>query len=95
MILDAIFTVVGAVLNAVFSALPSFSLAPSLTPVTAAGQSMGHYMAIVNAMLPLNTLVTVAHDTYSVLLPALVVYKIANWVWRHIPDLWGFGPGSG
>ncbi len=95
MILDAIFTVVGAVLNAVFSALPSFSLSQTLAPISSAGSSIGRSMAIVNAMLPVDTLVTVADDTYAVLLPALVVYKIANWVWRHIPDLWGFGPGAG
>lgn len=95
MIIDAIFSGISAVLSAVFSALPSISLASALTPVSSYGVTLGRYLSIGNGFMPLDTIATMLHDTYVVLLPAIVLYKAANWIWRHIPDLWGFGPGSG
>ena len=95
MIIDAVFTAVSAVLSLIFAALPEFSLASFLAPAEAIGNTIGNYMAIGNGFLPLDTVVTILYDTYLVLLPALVIYKAANWVWRHIPELWGFGPGAG
>lgn len=95
MILDAIFTAVSAVLSVVFAALPTFSLSSTLAPVVSAGTTVGRYMAIGNGFMPLDSIATILHDTYLVLLPALVLYKVLNWVWRHIPELWGFGPGAG
>lgn len=26
---------------------------------------------------------------------ATLVYEGANWVYRHLPEVWGFGPGPG
>lgn len=95
MIIDAIFAGISAVLSLVFAALPSFSLASTFAPVAGIGSTVGRYMAIGNGFMPLDTLATILHDTYLVLLPALLIYKVANWIWRHIPELWGFGPGAG
>lgn len=95
MIIDAIFSGISAVLSAVFSALPTFSLASALTPVSTYGTQLGRYLAIGNGFMPLDTIAAMLHDTYLVLLPAIVVYKALNWIWRHIPEVWGFGPGSG
>jgi hypothetical protein len=95
MVVDALFGVVNAVLTAVFAALPTIDVQSFLSPVLSVGTTAGRYVGIVNGILPASEIVTMLHGVYVVLLPALVVYKIANWVWRHIPDLWGFGPGAG
>lgn len=95
MIVDLLFNVVDVILGAVFALLPSFSLSTVLDPVTSVGVTVGRYLAIINGILPAEEIGVLMHDVYVILLPAMLVYKVANWVWRHIPELWGFGPGAG
>lgn len=55
------------------------------------GNSLGGW----DGLLPVVSIFQVLATTIAVILPALMLYKVANWIWKHIPDIAGFGPGSG
>lgn len=100
MILDAIISLVHGLLGAAFSLLPTSSLpffdgflsAPGDPGIgNAIGDWLGQWEYFVPILFLLSTLATVL----SILLPGVLTYKLANWVYKHIPQLGGFGPGSG
>ncbi len=95
MIVDALFTVISAILSPIFSALPTWSLLGALGIDTSKFATVGNYMALVNGIFPVAETLTMVVITYSTLLGVFVTYKLANWVYRHLPDILGFGPGGG
>lgn len=100
MIVDTIIGFFTTVLSAVFSVLPTFSIVDALSLPTTGGDTSpgfvaGGYVGGFDGMIPLVTIVNLVYTAFSLMLVFYAAYKIANWIWRHIPELWGFGPGSG
>lgn len=95
MITDAVFRLLTSVLQYVFSLLPTGNLAGMFAPVTQGAAAIGGVAAQWNSWLPMSETLSALSMLVSTVFPAVIVYKLANWTWRHIPDLWGFGPGAG
>lgn len=95
MITDLIWQPIYAILNAVFAALPTASLASTFGTVYAKAYDLGEGLGGWNTVLPASEVAWAIFAIVGVFFPAVVTYKLANWVWRHIPDLGGFGPGAG
>lgn len=84
------------ILAPIFSILPVGTLA-FLNPADYFSTThwLGHNLGGWDGLLPVVNIFQVFAGTMAVILPALLIYKIANWIWKHIPDIAGFGPGSG
>jgi len=79
---------IGAILDLVtvlFSAVPEFSYELPM----AGGWTLTVPAWTPVAVIAQTALVAVAWNL------ALILLAAASWVYRHIPQLWGFGPGSG
>ena len=94
MILDAIIGLVHVVLAPIFSLLPTGSLA-SWFPTSSIVDAIASRSYIANVFLPLRETVDLYATFAEFVIPAVLAYKLANWIYRHIPQLGGFGPGSG
>lgn len=98
MITQTILGLVKSILTPIFSVLPTGSPIKSTLDgwqVGSALSSAGAKAAPFNAIFPLVELAVLMKIVLGIILPVLVGYIIINWVWRHIPDIAGFGPGSG
>lgn len=84
------------ILSPIFSVLPVGGLS-FLNPEGYLGTThwIGHALGGWDGLLPVISIFQVLASTIAVILPALMLYKVANWIWKHIPDIAGFGPGSG
>ncbi len=96
MIVGAIMSLVKAMLGLVFDLLPTSSI-PGLDAgaYSATMYEAGSSAAAWNSYVPVVFVMTTTASVFAVLLPAVVIYKVANWTWRHIPSIAGFGPGAG
>lgn len=103
MIVDILFIAVKAVMTPIFSVLPTFSLVSTLGIPggsfsgggVSIGSEVGNFFASFDGILPLHEMVAMIRACMIAMFAFFAIYKFGNWVWRHIPDLWGFGPGSG
>lgn len=95
MITDLLWNVVYSILSAVFSALPTASLANVFGTVYTAAYNLGDGLGGWNTVLPAKEIAWAIYAIVAIFFPAVVTYKLANWIWRHIPDIGGFGPGAG
>jgi hypothetical protein len=95
MLVQAVLDLITGLLSAIFSVLPTASLAGLLAGVTVEMHDAGAAIAGWNAFLPLAELASILALLVGTWLPAILTYKMANWAWRHIPEVWGFGPGAG
>lgn len=77
------------------SVLPTITLPFNPTEPTTVAQSVGNKLALANWIIPLYETLDLLTTLIKFVLPAVIIYTIANWIWRHIPELWGFGPGAG
>lgn len=93
MILDRVLTLITSFVQWVFSPLPSVSV--SFTDASSFATAMGNRLAPWNAYLPLKEIASILSMLVTVWAPALLLYVAANWIWRHIPDILGVGPGAG
>lgn len=75
--------------------LPTITMPFDAAEPTGVAQSIGQKMAMANWIVPLYEGLQLLTFVVRFLLPAVLLYTIGNWVWRHIPELWGFGPGAG
>lgn len=96
MITNLLIDLVVGILSPIFSLLPSGSLVdyfPILaTPLL---YDVGAKLAPLNSWLPIQESVVLLSVYVGFIVPALLVYKAANWLYRHIPSIGGFGPGAG
>jgi hypothetical protein len=100
MILDAIISLVTGLLGAAFDLLPTSSLpffdgflsAPGNPGV---GNDIGQWLGQWNYFVPIIFMLGTLGTVLNILLPGVLAYKTANWVYKHIPQIGGFGPGSG
>lgn len=75
----------GALLTSVFELVPE-------APFD--GPAMGSMTLHVPPWVPINPLI-VCLGAAVVMNASMIVYTFANWIWRHIPQVLGFGPGGG
>ncbi len=96
MIIGAIIDLITGVLGFVFDLLPQSSLGIlSLGSYSATLTNVGYRMGSFNTFVPVVFILSTLTTVMSVVLPAVIVYKVANWTWKHIPNIAGFGPGGG
>lgn len=84
------------ILTPVFGLLPAGTLpwlnAGDYTGTTTfVGQKLGGW----DGLFPIVSMFEVLARTVAILLPAIMLYKLVNWIWKHIPTIGGFGPGAG
>lgn len=91
-LIEALTTLVGGM----FALLPTSTIGV-LDPATYSstwsviGGYMGRFDHIFHTVWILRTTGTVL----GVMLPGVLTYKLANWVYKHLPTFAGFGTGSG
>lgn len=95
MLFDAIVSALGNFLHSVFSSLPTSSLAGVMGDVSGFAHDAGAKLAPWNHWLPLRELAAIGVLLITIWVPAMILYVVANWIWRHIPDVLGTGPGAG
>ncbi len=95
MIFDAILAPILTLLEGLFNLLPTWSLLDSLGISMAGIGDMGATLAMIEPIFPAQAALLMVTVTYAVLLSVFTVYKIANWGYRHCPEILGCGPGGG
>lgn len=93
MIIDAVISVIVAMLAPVFSLLPAGSISV-LNPAAGWAVTLGSKLGWADWWIPMTEVIDMLRIMFLAF-AGLAVYKLANWTYRHIPQLWGFGPGSG
>jgi hypothetical protein len=96
--------IVGWLITAIkFIIAPIISWAPDDTHIapifsglsSTFGAQLGQPMGTWNFIFPAYEMFVLAHAIAAYFIPAVLIYKLANWVYKHIPQIGGFGPGSG
>ncbi len=95
MIFTWLINLVGLVLGAVFGLLPDVVLPFFADPSTGTATELGGNAVWVNSYVPVVEAFAIMAFLVKWVLPALGVYALASWAWRHVPTLWGFGTGAG
>ncbi len=95
MIVDPIVTVFTAVAQMLFSVLPLANLDALLTALGSTAHDLGMRAAPWNSFLPFDEWADALGLLLGVWLAALLIYKLANWVYRHFPSIAGFSLGHG
>lgn len=93
-IIDLLTTVLGALFNTLPTTTSGWLDATSATwsaTWTTIGTSLGQWNSIIPTGWTLSTIATVL----AILIPGVIAYKVANWIYKHVPQIGGFGPGSG
>lgn len=75
--------------------LPTYELPFADSASSSVGNAIGSKLALINWIFPVLEVLQMVVWMLTYLLPAVIAYVVGNWVWRHVPQLWGFGPGSG
>jgi hypothetical protein len=96
MVVSAILTLVTAALGPVFAALPSWSIASYFGGVLGTALRIGqsHWLLLGNVFLPVSEMLTLTVAFLGIMAP-IAAYRLASWVYRHIPSVAGFGAGAG
>jgi len=56
--------------------------------------ALGQYLGAANAAVPVTEILTFV-AAVAALLPVILAYRVFSWIWRHVPEIWGFGTGNG
>jgi hypothetical protein len=92
-ILSIVITVVGF-FNGLFPSLTIPSWVSSDQIGSAVANYIGGMLAAISSWFPSAALVTILQGVVT-LLPLVAGYYVAEWVWRHVPTIAGFGTGNG
>lgn len=97
MIINFILTALTTIIGAAFDLLPTDSLGIDTFGMGFAswGELIGKFMGYWDIYVNIGFIFTLVAIVVNVLMPAILTYKVLNWTYKHIPQLWGFGPGSG
>lgn len=94
MIVSAIIELVTGLLGLAFDVLPTSTLGfPEL--VLDWAEELGTKGGPWQGFFPIIDMLNVLADIVGIMFPLVLTYKLANWTYKHIPQLGGFGPGSG
>lgn len=98
MIFDWVLGPILTFLTGLFSLLPTGGLGLA-SGFGYGGWSPGHlagevapFMQQMQYFFPMQLILLLFQIAVTVLLPALMVYELAQWGYRELPDLFGFGP---
>jgi len=98
MIINLVLDLVSAVVSAVDALLPSFTMPSWLTSGTLIPSDVSNYIGeglhIISPFFPSAVLAEIFVGILT-MLPFVAAYTVAQWVYRHIPTIAGFGPGAG
>lgn len=78
-------------ITSILGLLPTSTWAPSLNGAGAASD-LGGYTQAANAYIDLAMIGELLTVTVLFIMPAMLIYAIAQWGYRELPDLFGFGP---
>jgi hypothetical protein len=97
-IITTILQMIHDILQGFFALLPSWSMPSWLTSGTAfpsgVATSVGGYLRVVAPFLPVDLTLTVIASVLELWL-ALIGFLVFEWVWKHVPEIAGFGTGNG
>lgn len=91
MIFDALIGLVLGVFSTIIGVLPSGTVTWG-ADASYVGQTVSAYLLIGNQFVESWLLVTVITALLTVVLPAILVYELAQWAYRELPQIFGFGP---
>lgn len=94
MIVSAIISLVTGLVGAAFDLLPTSTLGIPLTVISWA-EELGSKGGAWDGFFPIIDMLNLLATVVGILFPAVLTYKLANWTYKHIPQIGGFGPGSG
>jgi hypothetical protein len=96
-IVNAVIALVVTVVKAFDSLFPDLTL-PTWFTSDAIGSTVANYigslLGAVSGWFPVAATLNVLY-TVTVMLPFIAAYLVAEWVWRHVPTIFGFGTGNG
>lgn len=95
MIFVWLLSVVKTVLGSIFGLIPAVVLPFFTDPATGTAETVGGNGVWFNSFLPVTEALAATAFVVRFVLPVMGIYTLANWAWRHFPELWGFGPGAG
>ena len=97
MITNVLIAIVTGALGAFNSLFPSVTL-PSWFTSDAIGSTVANYvgglLGAIGGWFPVDTTLNILFAIVT-LLPFIAAYIVAEWVWRHVPIIAGFGTGAG
>ena len=91
MLFDWLVAPIVSFMGAVLGLLPTSTWSPSLSGGGAASD-LGSYLMPANDYVDVATIGELLTVTVLFIMPAMLIYAIAQWGYRELPDLWGFGP---
>lgn len=91
MITGALLEVFGAIITLIASALPTTTFLPASITIPSFVTSGSGVMGFLNTYLPVSEMLTCLRYMITYYFPAVIAYKLANWVYRHIPAIGGGG----
>jgi hypothetical protein len=89
MLLDWVIGPFLGVVNLIMGSLPTADL--SWLPGTSTGASTGGWLAEAEYFLPLQPMLVIVLVLIGIVLPAFVVFELAQWAYRELPEIMGFG----
>lgn len=98
MILDFVIAIVVTIMRPLFSVLPADSISnwfSGFDAVPNVATSLGQHAGSWDSVVPVVPMLSLIDVIAEKVVPAVLVYLLANWLYRHIPQIGGFGPGSG
>lgn len=84
-----------ALCRAVFQFSPTLTISWLQDSSTAAAFHIGAWAGVWDKLFPVIDLLSILYWLLATVFPIVSVYVVANWVWRHLPQIAGVGPGSG
>lgn len=94
MIVNAFIAIIRAMVETLFSMLPSWNVDGLVASATAGAGHIGQMIGSLDAVLPVSESFVIL-GIIMTLVPLMLGYTIFKWVWRHIPTIAGFGTGTG
>jgi hypothetical protein len=94
-IIDWLITPILALVNVVLGVLPTDSTFSSYTSsFNASGfeTAVTPYLQQAAFFLPVHELALFAYIQLAFILPAMLIYELAQWGYRELPTIMGFGP---
>jgi hypothetical protein len=92
---EVLVNIIVAPIKLIFGLFPVVEVPFFADGSTATASGMGAKAAALDSFLPVVEVFTIGFWVVGVILPVAAGYTIANWIWRHIPEVWGFGTGAG
>lgn len=95
-LIDRMISVVTGLLGAMFDMLPTSNI--TVLDPSAWGSTLGEVGAWLGGwqtVVPIKSILTITSGILVVTIPAVLAYRVANWFYKHIPQVFGTGPGAG